>query len=157
MWQPKPLNGFDLLRTAVFTGANYLNQNVPVMSQYRNLFGGAGWRAIIILRRLRNQSLCDCGAAHVAWVRCLNLPMNRIISTRNTKVEMARPEVCQNLKIAEHPHAWHAAPSNQPPGERLSGRCADQIRRNISPDTPAFLDSLGSADENVSIDTLSVA
>ena len=35
----------------------------------------------------------------MAWVTCLNPPVNRIIWTRNTKVEMAGPEVCQNLMV----------------------------------------------------------
>jgi hypothetical protein len=78
----------------------YLDQKA-VMSQYRILCGGAGWRTIIFLRRLRTQSVSDFGAAatHEAWVMCQNLPVNMIISTRNTKVEMARPEVCQNLMV----------------------------------------------------------
>jgi hypothetical protein len=33
----------------------------------------------------------------LAWVMYQNLPTNMIISTRNTKVEMACPDVCQNL------------------------------------------------------------
>ena len=33
----------------------------------------------------------------LAWVMCQNLPTNMITSTRNTSVEMACPDVCQNL------------------------------------------------------------
>jgi hypothetical protein len=94
MWQAKPLNGSDLsLSAAVLTDAffpaNYLTKNVPVKSQYRNLFGCAGWRTIIVLWRLRNQSVCDFGAAasHAASVMCQNLPVNMMILTRNPKVE----------------------------------------------------------------------
>ena len=35
----------------------------------------------------------------LAWVMCQNLPTNMVISPMNTKVEMARPEVCQNLMV----------------------------------------------------------
>jgi hypothetical protein len=35
----------------------------------------------------------------LAWVMCQNLPTSMIISTRNTKVEMACPDVCQNLTV----------------------------------------------------------
>jgi len=35
----------------------------------------------------------------LTWVMCQNLPTNMITSTRNTNVEMACPDVCQNLMI----------------------------------------------------------
>ena len=73
------------------------------MSQYRNLCADAGWQLF---------SYGDFGISRLmisgrrpnklAWVMCQNLPTSMIISTRNTKVEMACPDVCQNLTLWEH-------------------------------------------------------
>jgi|HubBroStandDraft_6_1064221.scaffolds.fasta_scaffold270091_1 hypothetical protein len=52
----------------------------PVKSQYWNLCGRAGWLAIIFLRRLRIQSVCDFEAtSRAAWAMCQNAPTNMVI------------------------------------------------------------------------------
>jgi hypothetical protein len=51
-------------------------------------YGDFGISRLMIRVRLPNT---------LTWVMCQNLPTNMITSTRNTNVEMACPDVCQNL------------------------------------------------------------
>ena len=68
--------------------ANYLTKNAPVMSQYRNLFGGGLEDNYYLAATSRSVPLLlRCGEPDAASDGCLNLAVNRIISTRNTKVE----------------------------------------------------------------------
>ena len=84
--------------------------------------------------------------------------MNMTIFKRNTNVEMARSGDCQNLiDCGTSPRLARSTVESATWGTAIRSVCANQIRRNISPDTPAFLDPLGSANSNVSIDTFSVA
>jgi hypothetical protein len=42
------------------------------------------------------------GDPRAAWAMCQNLPTKLIVSTTNTKVKMARSELCHNLMISAH-------------------------------------------------------